>query len=116
MNTVYTLGDATVGAVRDAMTDPPSYSAVRTTMGILVDKGCLKFRSEGRQYVYKPVVSTRSARRSALRQMVETFFAGSPESAVAALLDMKAQHLDDDELKRLEQMVRQARKTRERPR
>ena len=81
-------------------------------MGVLVEKGWLDFKKQGRQYVYRPVVSKRSIRQSALRQLIDNLFAGSTESAVAALLDMRSTKMDDEELDRLEALIRKAKKDR----
>lgn len=112
MNVIFRKGKATVTEVHKSIEDSPSYSAVRATMNVLVEKEWLEFSKEGRQYVYRPTVSKRSIRRSSLRQVIDTFFSGSTESAVAALLDMRSTKLDDEELDRIENLIRQARKNR----
>ena len=112
MDVVFRLGKATVTEVHESIDDSPSYSAVRATMGVLVEKGWLDFRKQGRQYVYRPAVSKRSIRQSALRQLIDNLFAGSTESAVAALLDMRSTKMDDEELDRLEALIQKAKKDR----
>ncbi|MDX2151713.1 MAG: BlaI/MecI/CopY family transcriptional regulator [Bryobacteraceae bacterium] len=110
MDTVYRLGRATAAEVRAAMPDAPSDSAVRTFLRILEEKGHLRHEEAGARYVYLPVQSRGKARKTALARMVETFFAGSPSEAVAALLGMSAGKLSDEELDRREEMVKKARK------
>lgn len=112
MDVIFQLGDATVGQVREGLADPPSYSAVRATIGILVDKGWLAHSRQGRQYVYRPTMSRLSARRSALSHVMETFFAGSTEDAVAALLDLRPGRLEEAELERIEKLIQKAREER----
>ena len=109
MDAVFAHGEASVEEVRERIADPPSYSAVRATMSVLVDKGWLAFRKEGRRYLYRPVVSKQSARRSALRKVVDTFFDGSAEDAMAALLDLRPAKLEDADLDRLADMIERAR-------
>jgi predicted transcriptional regulator len=110
MDVIYQLGEATVGDVRDRLQKPPSYSAVRTMIRHLEGKGLLKHRQDGARYVYWPVRSRESASRSALRHLLATFFGGSAPDAVAAILDVSAETLDDQDLKRIRQMIDQARK------
>lgn len=106
---VVRLGRATVGEVRDAMEDAPSYSAVRTTMGILVDKGHLRHRAEGRRYVYRPVESPSRLRRRAVLDVVRDYFDNSAEQLVDALLDASSRNLDAVELDRIAELVERAR-------
>jgi predicted transcriptional regulator len=105
---VYRLGEASVADVRKQLQDPPSYSAVRAMLGSLVEKGVLKQRQEGKRYVYRPAMSRDKASKSALRNMLATFFGGEPLSAVAALLDVSADLLTEDDLKRMKQLIEQA--------
>lgn len=109
MDVIYRLGEATAQEVRDHLPDPPSYSAVRALLRVLEDKGHAKHRQVGPRYVYLPTVSREKARVAALKQMVRTFFDGSAEDAVAALLDLSGSELSDDELKRLERLIDRAR-------
>ncbi|MHC5003185.1 MAG: BlaI/MecI/CopY family transcriptional regulator [Planctomycetota bacterium] len=109
MNIIYRLGSATAAEVHEQLPDPPSYSAVRALLRVLEEKGHLKHRQDGPRYVFSPTVSRSKARQSALRQIVQTFFDGSTENAVEALLDMDASKLSPDELERLEKMIRVAR-------
>ncbi len=108
MNTVHRLGEASVAAVRDQLADPPSYSSVRAAMGTLVRKGHLQTRTEGRAYLYRPVVEPVTARRSALRRVVENFFGGSPANAAVALIELSAD-LDPTTQQRLQALIDEAR-------
>ena len=109
MDAIYRLGEASAQEVLDHLPDPPSYSAVRALLRVLVDKGHVKHREDGTRYVYAPVVSREQARRNALKQMVSTFFDGSAAQAAAALLNLKDANLSDDELNRLEALIERAR-------
>ncbi len=110
MEIVYQLGRATAAEVLAALPDPPSYSAVRAHLRILEEKGHLRHDQEGARYVFRPTVARHRARRSALKQVVRTFFDGSAEQAVAALLDMSHAKLSEDELDRLSGLIDKARK------
>jgi predicted transcriptional regulator len=110
MDIVYAQGRATAAEVLERLADPPSYSAVRALLRVLEEKGHLQHEQDGPRYVYKPTVSRSRARQTALQRLVRTFFDGSPEQAVAALLDMSAADLSDEELARLQQLIEQARK------
>jgi predicted transcriptional regulator len=110
MDILYRRGRASASEIQEAMPDAPSYSAVRTTLRILEDKGHARHREDGPRYVYMPKVTREKATRSALRHLVETFFDGSAEKAVVTLLDSSASSLSEEELKRIEQMIEKARK------
>jgi len=110
MDILYRIGRATASEIQEAMIDAPSYSAVRTTLRILEDKGHLRHQEEGPRYVYLPKVTREKATQSALRHLVETFFDGSAEKAVLTLLDSSASSLSEEELGRIEQMIDKARK------
>ena len=112
LEAVVRLRRATVAEVRAELDDPPSYSAVRTTMGILVDKGHLQFQQDGRRYVYRPAQSAARLRRSALRDVVRNFFDGSVEQVVDTLLDSSSRGLDDEQLDRIAELVERARERR----
>jgi predicted transcriptional regulator len=86
MDIVYRLGEATAAQVREQLPDPPSYSAIRALLRILVDKQHLQHRAEGPRYVYSPVISRQKARTGALTEVVNNFFEGSAAQAAAALL------------------------------
>src|SRR6516162_1121612 len=110
MDALHQHGRATAAEVQAALPDPPSYSAVRALLRILEAKGHVKHLKEGARYVYKPRASRETARRSALKRLVSTFFAGSVTQAVAALLEQADTRLSEPELQKLEQMIDQARK------
>lgn len=110
MDILYRLGSATAAEVKENLADAPSYSAVRALLRILEEKGHLKHAYDGPRYVYAPVVSRPVAQKSALKQMVKTFFDGSASNAVAALLDMSGEDLSEAELNRLAKMVEQAKR------
>ena len=109
MDAVYRLGEASVGDVREAIEDAPSYSTIRTMIRHLEAKGWLRHREEGPKYVYQPAHSPEAARTSALRHLMRTFFAGSAADAVAALLDPSVATLTDNEVVRLEKLIQDAR-------
>jgi predicted transcriptional regulator len=109
MDIIYARGRASASDVRAAMFDAPTDAAVRTTLRILVAKGHLKIEQDGPRYLYSPVVSRTAARKSALRHLLSTFFDGSTESALTALLDVHG-NLDDDVRKRLKQLIDKAAK------
>lgn len=110
MDILYRLGSGTAAEVKENIPDAPSYSAVRALLRILEEKGHLKHAYDGPRYVYAPIVSRPVAQKSALKQIVKTFFDGSTSSAVAALLDMSARDLSDSELDRLARIVEQAKR------
>jgi predicted transcriptional regulator len=110
MDAIYQMGESTAQEVLDHLPDPPSYSAVRALLRILEDKGHVRHRRDGQRYVYAPTVPRDRARVSAMRQLVRTFFDGSPGAAAAALLDLSRDDLTDAELARLETLVERARK------
>ena len=110
MDVLYRRGSATAAEVQENIPDAPSYSAVRALLRILVEKGHIRHSYDGPRYVYAPVVSRPVAQKSALKQLVKTFFDGSTSNAVAALLDMSGKDLSDSELDRLAQMVEEAKR------
>lgn len=110
MDIIYGRGQASVGDVHQAMTDRPSYSAVRTLMTILEQKGHLRHRAEGIKYVYQPTRSHKEVSRTAARRLLKTFFDGSIADAVAALLEASQTKATPEELDRLAQLIEQARK------
>ena len=109
MEAIYAHGPSTVTDVRRTIESPPGYSSVRTLMRILEQKGHLRHRKDGARYVYSAIRPRREAARSALRRLLDTFFDGSPERAVATLLDVADKRLGDDELNRLAEMIAEAR-------
>ena len=110
MDVVHRLVRAAVGAVLERIPDPPSYSAVRALMRILEEKGHLKHEQDGPRYVYIPTVPADAAQQSALSHLVRTFFGGSTEAAVAALLELPEHGMSGDELERLSHLIEEARK------
>lgn len=110
MDALYRLGSATVAEVQENIPDAPGYSAVRALLRILVEKGHIRHSYDGPRYVYSPVVSRPVAQKSALKQLVKTFFGGSTSNAVAALLDMSGRDLSEAELDRLAAIVEQAKR------
>ena len=108
MDVIYQLGKATVADVLERIPDPPSYSAVRAMLGILEDKGVLKHEQDGARYVYLPTVAREKARKSALKNLVNTFFDGSSREAIAALLDETK--LSKNELEQLSELIDKAKK------
>ena len=105
---VYRHGEATAAEVMGGIADPPSYSGVRAMLRILEEKGHLRHRKEGNRYIYAPTLSAEEAGRSAMSYLMQAFFGGSAEQAVAALLDLKSGELSDGELDRLAGLIRQA--------
>ena len=105
-------GRATAAEVLEHLADPPSYSTVRALLRVLEEKGHLRHEEDGPRYVFLPTVPRERARQSALRQLLHTFFDGSTEQAVAALLDLSSTRtrLSDAELARLSQLIANARK------
>lgn len=110
MDVLYELGRATAAEVRERLPEPPSYSAVRAMLRILEDKGHLIHEQDGPRYVFIPTVPREEASESALRRVVRTFFDGSAESALTALIDIGAEDLDEDALRRLADRIAEARR------
>jgi predicted transcriptional regulator len=110
MDVIYALGQATVADVLTGIADPPSYSAVRALLNILVEKGILKVDRSGLKYVYRPTRPRGQVGRSRIKQIVQTFFDGSVEKAVAAMIESHEAALSSDEVARLQALIEQARK------
>jgi predicted transcriptional regulator len=110
VDALYKLGRASAAEVRAELPDPPSYSAVRALLRILEDKGHVRHEQDGPRYVYAPTVARDSAKRSAMRHILHTFFDGSAAQAMSALLDVSSSRLSDSELDRLERLIDDARK------
>jgi predicted transcriptional regulator len=108
MDILYRRGKATAHEVLEDLADPPSYSAVRALLRLLEERGHVKHTQDGQRYVYAPAVTRGDARKSALSHLVKTFFAGSVEDAVAALVDRSK--LSPEELDRLSDIIDRARK------
>jgi BlaI family transcriptional regulator, penicillinase repressor len=110
MESIYRLESATVSEVMAEIPDPPGYSAVRAMIGKLETKGYLEHRQEGPRYLYSATVPRHEARESALERLVRTFFDGSTEKAVSALLGKSAGEMSDEELDRLSALIQDAKK------
>jgi BlaI family penicillinase repressor len=110
MDILYRSGRLTAAEIHNAMTDAPSYSAVRATLRILEEKGHVRHQEEGPRYVYAPTVPREKATRSALKHLVDTFFDGSAEKAVVTLLDSSSS-LSAEELDRIAHMIERARES-----
>jgi predicted transcriptional regulator len=109
MEVIYAHGRATAAEVQENLPDPPSYSAVRAMLRILENKGHLLHENDGPRYVFLPTTPREQARETALRGVVKTFFGGSPENAVAALLDLDDE-LDGEALERIAERIADARR------
>ena len=105
MDVLFRMEQATVSDVQAAMPDPPSYSAVRAMLRILEDKGHVRHEQDGPRYLYKPALARARAKKSAMRHLLHTFFEGSHEQAVAALLDEASSTLSDAEFDRLARLI-----------
>jgi predicted transcriptional regulator len=110
MEIVYALGEVSVNDVLERMADPPSYSAVRTTLRILKEKGHVEHKPDGPRYVYRSTVPLEKARRAALKDLILTFFDGSAEAAAVALLGMDGRALSEDRMQRLSDKIDKARR------
>lgn len=110
MDVLHARGQATAAEVLAAIPNPPGYSAVRALLRILEEKGHAKHHRDGTRYVYLPRVSRETARRSALKRVVSTFFQGSVTQAMAALLENADAELSETELNKLQRIIEQARK------
>ena len=109
VDVIYRLGRATAAEVTANLPDPPTSTAVRTMLRILEDKGHIRHEQEGVRFVYMPRLPREQARKSVLSHVVHTFFNGSPQQAMATLLDMSPSELPDEELDRLAQLIERAR-------
>ncbi len=110
MDILFRRGRATAAEVMDDLPADTTYSTVRTQLRVLEQKGHVRHDKDGARFVYAPVVARHAARRSALRHVIETFFDGSPEKAVSALLGGEATRLSDEELERIAALIQKARK------
>ena len=107
---LYRRGRATAAEVMEDLPGDSSYSTVRTQLRVLEEKGHVRHEQDGQRYVYSPAVPRGTVRRSALKHLVETCYEGSVEQAVAALLGGEGSRLTDEELDRIEDLIRKARK------
>lgn len=110
MDVLYRRGRATAADVMQDLPGDPHSSTVRTQLRVLEEKGHVRHEEEGLRYVYVPAVPRHAARKSALRHLVETFFEGSTEKAMAALLGREGSRLSDDELDRIAELIARAKK------
>ena len=110
MDILHRRGRGTAYDVLEELPDPPSYSAVRALLRLLEERGHVRHTQEGQRYVYRPAVTPGDARRSALAHMVKTFFDGSVEQAVAALVESPRTKLSREELDRISDLIDRARK------
>jgi predicted transcriptional regulator len=111
LDILYKNGRSTAAEVQAALPEPPSYSAVRALLRILEEKGHVRHEQDGPRYVYLPTVARDNAKRSALRHILQTFFDGSAEQAISALLDESSAKLSSAELDRLARLIDGARKS-----
>jgi BlaI family penicillinase repressor len=110
MDILYRRERATAAEIHQALPDAPTYSAVRAKLRVLEEKGHIRHEEEALRYVYLPTTPRETARRSALRHLVSTFFEGSVEQTVTALLDLSAANLDARDLDRIQGIIEQAKK------
>ena len=108
MDILYRRGRATAAEVMEDLSGEPNYSTVRTQLRVLEEKGHVRHEEIGLRYVYSPAVPRTSARKSALRHLVDTFFDGSAEHAIAAMLGGEGTRLSDDELDRIAELVKRS--------
>jgi predicted transcriptional regulator len=109
MDVLYKLGRGTAAEIMERVAGAPGYSTVRTQLRVLETKGHVRHEEQGLRYIYMPTVPRHSARRSALKHLVDTFFDGSSAKAVAALLGGEAARVTDDELERIAKLVKDVR-------
>jgi predicted transcriptional regulator len=110
MDALYRLGKATAAEIREALSSPPTYTAVRTHLGLLHEKGLVRFESDGTRYVYEPVVPRDEMAKTAIDGVLHTFFGGSIEKVVATLIDSEESKITPDQLERLARIIDEARK------
>jgi BlaI family transcriptional regulator, penicillinase repressor len=109
MDILHRRGEATVAEIMEDLPDPPTYSAVRSVLRILGDRGLVKYKEDGPRYVYYPAVATATARNDVLAHVVRTYFGGSPEQAVTALLRMSDVEVNDQVVEQLRKTIHRAR-------
>jgi predicted transcriptional regulator len=110
MDVIYELNEATAAQVLERLPNPPSYSAVRALLRVLEEKGHLNHKQDGPRYVFVPTLPREEARQSALKHLLDTFFDGSTEEVMAALLDISEEKLSEDDYMRLSELIEKARK------
>lgn len=110
MEVIYEAGEASVADVLAALPDPPGYSAVRALIRILEEKGHLRHRQEGPRYIYRPAHAREQAGKLALKRVVQSFYQGSLEHAVTALLDANERPISAEQAAKLTELIEQHRK------
>ncbi len=110
MEIVYAKGRASVAEVLEALPDPPSYSATRAMLNLLEEKGHLRHKEVGRKFVYQPTLPREKARRSAVQNLLHTFFGGSVGEAVATMIEQDKKNLTPEDLDRLARLIAEAKK------
>ena len=110
MELLYRKGSASVAQLREGIPDKPSYSAVRVIVNVLERKGYLRHAQQGRRYIYSPVMPRKKAMQGALRQLVDTYFEGSLQQAVAAMVELNSGNLSDRDLEELARAIRPKRR------
>ena len=110
MDVIYGRGEASVNQIREQLPDPPTHTAVRTLLRILEAKGHVSRVKRGRELIYSPVRARRTAGRTALQRVIDTFFDGSLEQAISAHVVDGGSQLTDDELERIVELIRKSRK------
>ena len=115
MDILFRRGKATAQEVWEELPEPPGYSAVRALLATLEAKGLVRHGKDSRRYVYRPAVPEKRAKRSALRQLIATFFEGRPEKLVASLLDPGDQALKREEIARIRHLVQDRRSATRKP-
>lgn len=112
MDVLYQKGRASAADIQEAIADAPGYSAMRALLRILEEKGHVRHEADGAKYVYLPTGSIEKAKRSAVRHMIDTFFQGNIETAVAALIDGKSKRISSAELDRIAKLIAEAKAAR----
>ena len=110
MDVIYSRGTATAAEVREALPDPPGYSAVRALLKVLEEKGVAQHRQDGPRYIYTATVKRDRVKASALKHLMQTFFDNSAEKVVSALIDVSGAQLSDEEYRRLSVLIEEARR------
>lgn len=111
MDILHRRAEATVAEIMAELPDPPTYSAVRSVLRILGEKDLIRYKEDGPRYIYYPTQDTETARDDVLAHVVRTYFAGSPEQAVTALLRMSDVDMNDGDIERLRETIRRARQS-----
>ena len=111
MDILYQLSEASVSDVVQRIPDETSYDSVRITLGILSKKGFVRFRREDRRYIYSPKISPETASRTAARNLIRTFFGGSPSKAILTMLDDSSDKLSEEEIGRISEWLEKEKKS-----